>query len=69
MCSLLRRTEDAARLVMVWAGVAMVSAAKSLAQFYEKLEQSRSWGSTLPELYCRPHHRLHEPLDGPSAAR
>ncbi len=51
MCSLLRRTEDAARLVMVWAGVAMVSAAKSLAQFYEKLEQSRIMGFNFYQSY------------------
>lgn len=44
MCSLLRRTEDATRLVMVWTGVGMVSAVKSLAQFYQKMEQSRIMG-------------------------
>jgi O-antigen ligase len=44
MFSLVRRLEEAARLVLVWAGVAMVSAAKSLFQFYTKWEDARVMG-------------------------
>jgi O-antigen ligase len=51
MFSLVRRVEDATRLVLVWAGVAMVSAAKSLFQFYTKLEYSRVMGFNFYQHY------------------
>ncbi len=51
MFSLVRRVEQAALLVQVWVGVAMVSAAKSLFQFYGKLEESRSMGSNFYQYY------------------
>ncbi len=51
MVSLVRHVEDAARLVLVWAGVSMVSAAKSLFQFYNKLEDSRVMGFNFYQHY------------------
>jgi len=51
MFSLVRRVEEAVRLVLIWAGVAMVSAAKSLFQFYNKLEDSRIMGFNFYQHY------------------
>lgn len=49
--SLVRDTVQARRLMLVWAGVGMLSAAKSLFQFYTRLEESRALGFNFYQHY------------------
>ena len=49
--SLIREVSRLRRLMLVWVGVGAVSAAKSLVQFYQKLEQSRRMGIAFYEHY------------------
>ncbi len=49
--SLVREVAQMRRLVLVWVGVGTVSAAKSLVQFYEKLDQSRMMGQPFYQHY------------------
>ena len=62
--STFRKISEIRAIVLLWAGVATLSALRSLFQFWRKYQQAAGAACQLLRLLRRlAHHRLHEPLD------
>ena len=62
--STFRKISEIRAIVLLWAGIATLSAARSFFQFWRIYQQSQEQHVELLRLLRRiAHHRLHEPLD------